>query len=75
MAGANSMASRGRGSFAVSNRMTMSSLLPAVGNVATRSSISLSWFSLNRIFPSCGFRRSEISRLDMILMRDTKARR
>ena len=70
-----SMPSSGMSSFELNTRMATSSLYPAVGIVATRNSISLSPGSLYRIFPSCGLRRSEISRLAMILKRDTMARR
>ena len=66
--------SRGIGSFEASRRMTTSSLPPAVGTVATRSSISRSG-SLNRIFPSCGLRRSAMSSWAMIFSRATIARR
>ena len=40
----------------------MSSLPPTVGTVATRSSISLRPGIRTRIFPSCGLRRSAMSR-------------
>lgn len=55
--------------------MTTSSLYPAVGIVATRNSISLLSPSLNLILPSCGLRRSAMSRLAMIFKRETMARR
>ena len=67
--------SRGNGSLAARIRMTTSSLYPAVGTVATRSSISLFSASLNLILPSCGLRRSAMSKLAMILRRETMARR
>jgi hypothetical protein len=46
----------------------------AVGIVATRSSI-IPFDHLKRIFPSCGFRRSEMSSFDMIFRRCTSALR
>ena len=42
---------------------------PCDGTVATRNSISSGPNFLNLILPSCGFRRSEMSRSHMILMR------
>ena len=55
-------------------RMTTSSLPPAVGMVATRSSI-VPFEHLKRILPSCGLRFSEMSSLAMILSRCTSALR
>jgi hypothetical protein len=56
-------------------RITMSSTPPLDGIVATRSSMSSGPYFLNLILPSCGLRRSEMSRSHMILMRATRALR
>ncbi|MNV35940.1 hypothetical protein D3C71_1274010 [compost metagenome] len=57
------------------SRITMSSSPLVVGSTATRSS-SLVWPKREKsILPSCGSRCSEMSRLAMILMRDSSAAR
>jgi len=45
-----------------------------VGIVATRRSMRSRPGRMNEILPSCAMRRSEMSRFDMILMRETTAR-
>ena len=67
--------SSGIGSPAARIRITMSSTPPAVGIVATRSSMSSGPNFLNLILPSWGLRFSEMSRSHMILMRAAIAAR
>ncbi len=55
--------------------MTTSSLLLAVGMVATRSSMSFPVGKRNLILPSCGLRFSAMSSRAIILMRETRALR
>ena len=66
--------SSGRGLLAARMRITMSSLPPEVGMVATRSSM-VPIGPRKRILPSCGLRFSAMSSLDMILKRWTSALR
>ena len=68
------MFSSGSGLLAARIRITQSSSPPTVGSVATRSSMSSAPYFLNLILPSCGSRRSEMSRSDMILRREVTAR-
>ena len=61
--------SSGIGSPAARMRITTSSTPPAVGMVATRSSMSRGPNFLNLILPSWGFLFSEMSRSHMIFSR------
>ena len=65
--------SNGIGSPAARIRITISSTPPAEGIVATRSSISNGPNFLNFIFPSWGFRFSDMSKSHMIFSRATRA--
>ena len=67
--------SSGIGSPAARIRITTSSTPPAVGMVATRSSMSSGPNFLNLILPSCGRRFSEMSRSHMIFRRVTSGER